>query len=176
MLSALAGRLTYGNVVATLALFLALGGTSVAAIQLSKNSVKAKHITKGAVTSSEVQDRALKARDFARGQLPIGEAGPQGPPGVPGATTLITRERTVSAQYNCVPTGGIGLPPICTTAQQTVTASCEPGERAVYAMNGTPVPVGGAPTGFTVPPPPPPVTGEGPVTTTATVVLVCAAP
>ena len=176
MRSKLAGALTYGNVVATLALFLALGGTSVAAIQLSKNSVKAKHIASNAVGSSEVKNRALRARDFARGQLPVGQAGPQGPPGAPGATNLITRERTVSAQYNCAPSPGIGLPPICTTAQQSVTASCEPGERAVYAMNGTPVPVGGAPTGFTVPPPPPPIAGEGPVTTTGTVVLVCAAP
>ena len=44
MLTKLRGRVTYANVVATFALFIALGGTSVAAIQLGKNSVKANQI------------------------------------------------------------------------------------------------------------------------------------
>lgn len=41
--------LTYANVVATIALFLALGGGAYAAVTLPKNSVKAKQIAKNAV-------------------------------------------------------------------------------------------------------------------------------
>jgi hypothetical protein len=37
-------RLTYANVMATLALFIALGGTSYAALTLPKNSVGSKQI------------------------------------------------------------------------------------------------------------------------------------
>lgn len=62
-------------VVASLALLLALGGTSYAAIQaLPRNSV----------TTVQVKDFSLLARDFKRGQVPRGPAGPAGPAGPQG--------------------------------------------------------------------------------------------
>ena len=70
-----------------LALFIALGGTSVAAVGLAKNSVGAKQIKPGAVRSDEVRDRSLLAKDFRRGELPKGDQGPagaQGPQGLAG--------------------------------------------------------------------------------------------
>jgi hypothetical protein len=94
MLSALRARLTYANVMATVAVFIALGGTSYAAIALTKNSVKSKHIGKGqvkrpdirknAVNSAKVMNRSLVAADFKVGQLPAGATGPQGAQGVQG--------------------------------------------------------------------------------------------
>ena len=58
-------------VVGCLALLLALGGTGYAASQaLPRNSV----------TSVQVKDRSLLARDFKAGQLPRGPAGPAAPP------------------------------------------------------------------------------------------------
>jgi hypothetical protein len=64
-----------GLVIACLALLLALGGTSYAAIQaLPRNSV----------TSVQVKDRSLLARDFKAGQIPRGAAGPAGPAGAAG--------------------------------------------------------------------------------------------
>lgn len=77
-------RLTYANVMATIAVFVALGGTSIAAISLTKNSVKGKHIARNAVTSPKVKDRSLRAQDFASGQLPAGERGLQGAQGGQG--------------------------------------------------------------------------------------------
>jgi hypothetical protein len=71
--------------VAYLALFVALGGTSVAAVSLTKNSVKRKHIAPNAVNSAKVKNKSLRARDFAPGQLPKGERGDPGAPGQPGA-------------------------------------------------------------------------------------------
>lgn len=71
-------RLSYANVVATLALFLVLsGGTVYAATQLGKNSVKSKHIAKGAVkkqdlgknavSSPKVKNKSIKSQDLAAG-------------------------------------------------------------------------------------------------------------
>ena len=80
--------------VALLALFLAIGGTSYAAVNLPTNSVatkqikngqvKAADIGKSSITSPKVKDGSLLARDFAFGQLPAGPAGAQGEQGKPG--------------------------------------------------------------------------------------------
>lgn len=70
------------NVVAYLALFLALGGTSYAALSLPKNSVGTQQLKNGAVTGSKVRVHSLTSRDFKKGQLP---AGPRGSQGVAGA-------------------------------------------------------------------------------------------
>jgi hypothetical protein len=73
-------------VVACLALGIALGGTSVAAIQaLPKNSVGTKQLKSNAVTSAKVKNRSLLAADFKAGQLPQGPKGDPGAPGAPGA-------------------------------------------------------------------------------------------
>ncbi len=58
-------------VVACIALMIALGGTSVAAIQaLPKNSVGTKQLKKGAVTGAKVRAHTLTANKFAQGVLP----------------------------------------------------------------------------------------------------------
>ena len=77
-------RLTYANVVATLALFAALGGSSYAAIKLAPGSVGNKELRNGAVTSTKVKKGSLLARDFKPGQVPRGPTGPSGPAGAAG--------------------------------------------------------------------------------------------
>ncbi len=78
-------RLTYANVISTLALFLVLGGaTAFAATQLAKNSVGSKQLKKNAVTSAKVKNHSLKAVDFKNGQLPKGDTGATGPQGPAG--------------------------------------------------------------------------------------------
>jgi hypothetical protein len=71
-------------VVALVALFVALGGSSYAALKLPKNSVGSRQIKSGAVTSAKVKDRSLAAGDFKLGQIPAGPQGPSGAPGSPG--------------------------------------------------------------------------------------------
>ena len=88
-------RLTYANVTATLALFIALGGGAYAATALPKNSVGTAQIKKNAVTgakikssavaSSDVKDGSLLKKDFKAGELPAGPAGAKGDKGDPGA-------------------------------------------------------------------------------------------
>lgn len=74
-------RLSYANVVATLALVLALGGGTVyAASKLGKNSVTSKSIKNGAVkgpdiaknavTGKKVKDGTIEAGDLAAGVIP----------------------------------------------------------------------------------------------------------
>jgi uncharacterized low-complexity protein len=80
-------KLTYANVVATLALFVALGGASYAATQLPKNSVGPKQLKKNAVTGPKIAKGAVtKAKLAADAKAAL--TGPAGPKGDPGATGL----------------------------------------------------------------------------------------
>ena len=83
-------RLSYANVMCTVAVFVALGGTSYAltlprnsvdSSQLKTDAVGRSEIRRGAVRSGEVRDRSLRTHDLsltARRSL----RGRQGPPGV----------------------------------------------------------------------------------------------
>jgi len=84
MRSRLRSSLTFSNAIALTALFVALGGSSYAALSLPRGSVGATQLRAGAVTSAKVRDGSLLSRDFRRGQLPRGATGPQGPAGPQG--------------------------------------------------------------------------------------------
>lgn len=71
--------LTYSNVMATVAMFLAMGGAayaitvpdnSVGPNQLRSRAVTSHKIKRSAVSSQKIKDRSLMAHDFKRGQLP----------------------------------------------------------------------------------------------------------
>ena len=78
-------RPSYAEVVATAALFIALGGVSYAAVKIPNNSVGTKQLKKNSVNSSKVKNKSLLAADFKAGQLPQGPAGPTGAAGQNGA-------------------------------------------------------------------------------------------
>jgi hypothetical protein len=75
MIGRLRPRLTYANVMATIALFIALGGSSYAAFRLPRDSVGARQIRKsavggseirrGAVRSSEIRNHSVQTRDMS---------------------------------------------------------------------------------------------------------------
>ena len=73
-------------VVACLALTVALGGTSYAAVTLPRNSVGTPQLKRNAVNSAKVKNFSLLRADFKRGQVPAGPRGLQGLPGATGAT------------------------------------------------------------------------------------------
>jgi hypothetical protein len=83
---ALTSRLTYANLIGTLALFVALGGTSYAVSQLPTNSVGTKQIRSNAVTGAKVKDGTLTADDFSAKTNLQGAAGQPGATGPVGAT------------------------------------------------------------------------------------------
>jgi len=116
-------------VVACIALLVALGGTSIAAVSqlVPRNSVGAAQLQFGAVTSAKIREnavnsakvanRSLLRADFAPGQLPAGPTGPQGPAGVAGPAGAAG------------PAGVIGA---ITVRSQTVTVPGTPAENGAY--------------------------------------------
>jgi hypothetical protein len=88
------GHGRYASVTATLALVVALGGTSYAAVALPNNSVGSNQIKRNgvassdiranAVTAAKVKDGSLLKTDFLAGQLPAGARGATGAPGTKG--------------------------------------------------------------------------------------------
>jgi hypothetical protein len=98
---------------ATVAVFIALGGTTTAAILITGKNVKNGSLTGAdiknrSIGSADIKDGDLLARDFKPGQLPprglpgttgdpgapgpkgeVGPTGPTGDPGAPGAASLI---------------------------------------------------------------------------------------
>jgi Collagen triple helix repeat (20 copies) len=73
-------------VVALIALFVALAGTSYAAVKLPRNSVGTPQLKNGAVTPPKVSRRTIALFKGQRGPAgPRGLAGPQGTAGAPGA-------------------------------------------------------------------------------------------
>ena len=105
-------RLSYANVMSTLGVFIALGGTSYAVAKLPRNSVGSAHIKNNAVTGSKVRDGSLGRSDLSRtarlsgprgtrgSEGPPGPLGPQGPPGA--AEGYIARNNA----GNQIPTAG----------------------------------------------------------------------
>src|SRR5919106_6818346 len=64
MLARLRGQLTYANVVATLALFIALGGSSYAAL-----TVTGKDVRNGSLSGKDVKRNSLTGRQIREGRL-----------------------------------------------------------------------------------------------------------
>jgi hypothetical protein len=88
MLARLRSRLSYANVVATLALFVALGGSAVAASQITGDQVK-----DGSLTGDDIKNESIKSKDVselkATDLRPAARArlkGARGPRGLRGPT------------------------------------------------------------------------------------------
>jgi hypothetical protein len=129
-------------IVACLALLVALGGTSVAAVsQLARNSVGTPQLRNSSVTnvkvsnnainSAKVAPRSLLRSDFAAGQLPAGPVGPQGPAGPAGAAGPAGPAGAISAvtvrtNSVLVSDGADAVPDT-----ERVTRNCEGNERAM---------------------------------------------
>jgi hypothetical protein len=106
MLRKLRARMTYANVVSTIALGLAIGGgtayaatkigtsniryhavtgsklatNSVTASKIKANSISSSDVRGNSLTGSDVRTGTLQASDFAAGQLPKGDKGDKGDP------------------------------------------------------------------------------------------------
>jgi hypothetical protein len=90
----LKASLSYANVMATLAVFLGLGGTTYA-LTLPRNSVDSKQLRRGSVGTSELRRGAVRSRDIRDATIRLEDVsddaaatlrGQTGPPGPPGPT------------------------------------------------------------------------------------------
>lgn len=90
-------RLTYANVIASLALFVALGGSAVAA-GLAKNSVGPNQLKQGAVTAGKIRKQAVTSGKIAPKAVVAGKLGPNAVlPGNLGAGIISTDKIAASA-------------------------------------------------------------------------------
>jgi hypothetical protein len=100
-----------GNVVAYLALFVALGGVSFGAV--------ARLVPTNSVGTAQVIDHSLLARDFKAGQLPRGARGargPQGDPGIDGLDGAPGAQGAQGAQGAPGPPGPVNAAPVALAA------------------------------------------------------------
>jgi hypothetical protein len=76
MIAAVRQRLTYSNVIATMALFIALGGVAAAATgHLSRNSVGTRQLKRGAVTSAKLAKKSVIAGKLGPNSVGPGNIG-----------------------------------------------------------------------------------------------------
>jgi hypothetical protein len=113
-------RPSHAVVVAYLALFVALGGSSYAAVtitgaQVRNSSLTGRDIHDGSLKGADVHDRSLLARDFKRGQL---TAGLQGAPGAKGDTGAVGPAGPTTAAMSLA-----GTPPTAPDATASGTTS-----------------------------------------------------
>ena len=71
-------HLSSAHAIALIALFVALGGTSLAAVTLTKNSVGAKQIKPNAVTASEIKRNAVAASELRSNAVASGDIADNG--------------------------------------------------------------------------------------------------
>jgi hypothetical protein len=105
-------RLSYSNVMATLAVFVALGGTSYAAITITGKNVK-----NGSLTGADVKKHSVQL-DRLIGKLPAGArglkgdtggTGLQGPKGDPGQNAPVAAPTSIAAIASTSDNGGYWL-------------------------------------------------------------------
>jgi hypothetical protein len=97
-------------VIATIALFAALGGGAYAAATLPKNSVGSKQLKANAVSSSKVKNRSLRAVDFKTGQLPRGPKGAKGDTGTVDTSNFYNKNESVSHFLAKTTSGIVNIP------------------------------------------------------------------
>lgn len=127
-------RPRHATVVAYLALFVALGGSSYAALKVGSgqiadngvrskdirnNDVRGRDIRRGTLGSSDVADGSLRAEDFEAGELPAGPRGATGAPGAPGTPGVSGLEKVVGNSANN------------SNSFKSAIATCPPGKRAI---------------------------------------------
>lgn len=136
-----------------LALFIALGGTSYAAVKLPSNSVGSAQIRTGAVGSSEVRDGTLTAKDFKKGTVAQGAAGatgPQGPKGETGAqgeqgpagkieTIAVRAQQSGNSQLIANDPDAAGVVPVTFSGTTYDTSAFFDAGRTVPDFFGTPI-------------------------------------
>ena len=82
-------RISYANVMATVAVFISLGGSAYAVSSLPRNSVGTKQIRNGAVTKEKIAAAALAGLQGQRGETGLpGARGDTGLQGLKGDTGL----------------------------------------------------------------------------------------
>lgn len=109
----LTNKLSYANIVATMALFIALGGVSWAAASLPKNSVGTKQIKKNGVTSTDIKKNSVTGAKVKGSSLTGSDI----------KANSLTGDDVNEATLGEVPLAATTSQQLLTTAKGTATAS-----------------------------------------------------
>jgi hypothetical protein len=128
-------RLNYANVTATLALFVALGGSSYAALKIT-----GRNVVNGSLTGKDIKKRSVTL-DRLRGTLPAGATGAQGPKGDQGLRGETGPAGSVdTSQF--VPSAGLYRVSVGPTAwvsnNPALTRSVVAADQVVFTSSGAP--------------------------------------
>jgi hypothetical protein len=138
MLSRLRARVTYANVVGTLALFVALGGTSYAAV-----TITGKNIRDNTVTSADIKNKSLQTVDFSPGTLIAGPQGKQGLQGPAGPAGPAGAQGPAGPAVRLVTADGAAVPVAPGASAVVASVDCPAGMFAIggggFTTNGTAV-------------------------------------
>ena len=116
-------RLTYANVVATLALMIAIsGGTAYAASHL----ITGKQIAKGTISATNIEKHTLTSTLFKKGVKLRGARGATGPAGPAGAAGAAGANGTADA-YGLIENNSVGNPAFIATLTKGFTTVYSPG-------------------------------------------------
>jgi hypothetical protein len=142
--------------VALLALFVALGGTSYAAVKLPRNSVGTTQIKNKAVTQAKLSTATVKALKGAKGATgaagPAGANGAKGDPGAPATFSAAVSANSATSGLaggtaTTVPAASVTLKgdgKILVLVTGTFSATCTGGGGCTYAvgakLDGAPIP------------------------------------
>jgi hypothetical protein len=123
-------RLSYANVMATIAVFLALGGGAFAAVKLKKNSVKTKNIKDGAVTKPKIAAQAVDTGNLTDNAVTQGKIGQNAIINEKLADGAVSRVKTdflaSSGRVVSNPSDGEEFPvPLFSLAGVTVSGKCK---------------------------------------------------
>ena len=133
----LRGKLTYSNVIATLALFIALGGGALAATHLGKNSVGTNQLKKNSVVTSKIKNGTVSGAKLANGAI-TGEK-------VQGGS--LTGTQINASTLGTVPTAQTANSLVAPEAWHEVGTPDQPGFLNSWA-NSTAVPIRGVTVAF----------------------------
>jgi hypothetical protein len=133
-------RLTYANVMATIAVFLCLGGaTAVAAGQLAKNSVGPRQLKANSVTTGKLANNSVNGAKVVNGSLTGADINIGALGNVPSATTAASagNSNTVGGHAAACPAGTTLIRGLCfDTASNPVAPTQNAAAEACAARGG----------------------------------------
>lgn len=120
-------RLTYANVMSSIAVFLVLGGATAIAAGLAKNSVGPKQLKKNAVTTKKIKNNAVTGAKVKNGSLTGADINVASLGAVPSAGHAGTADRA-NAAGTADTVGGVGA--------AELSYSADGGTQTVYDRGG----------------------------------------
>ena len=156
-------------VISLVALFVALGGTSYAAV-----SITGKNVTDGSLSGTDIKNGSLRGADVRNGSLTAGDLsaktiaslrGATGPAGATGATGTFGAVTVRFVDYKSGPPATVS----CLSGEVAVGGGVNSSQNASWIRVSAPTPAGGTPTGWQGQ-----AVNSGNVGTLASVYVICA--